>query len=316
MTTTATAAKKSRKTTQRKGRTVEQKRAEMEALHAQLTEGVERLTHSEEWRQYLDFMRSFHAYSFNNLMLILMQRPDAAAVAGFRAWQEKGRQVRKGEHGIRILCPGTVRVRRDAAADAGQAGTDDDEDAKRLIFFPVSVFDISQTDPIEGAPDHSTIAHQLTGEDPAEIFGRVVAYLTAQGITVDREPMTRRNGYTTPTEEGKPPRVAIAEGLTPAQAAKTALHEAAHVLLGHMAQIEEYAQHRGRMEVEAESVAYVVAGVLGLDTSSYSTGYVAGWAGGDVEKIRETAARVLATAHQMIEALEPSETAAASAQAA
>ena len=87
--------------------------------------------------------------------------------------------------------------------------------------------------------------------------------------------------------------------LSPEQAAKTLIHEAAHVLMGHVDDLEEYAQHRGLMETEAESVAFVVAGLAGFDTSAYSLGYVATWSDCKADTIRETAARVLTTAHRI-----------------
>ena len=93
--------------------------------------------------------------------------------------------------------------------------------------------------------------------------------------------------------------------LSPAQTAKTALHEAAHVLQHADEEPGEYAAHRGIKETEAESVAYVLAG---LDTAAYSIGYVAGWADGDPDTIRATAARVLSAVHTLADALTASAT--------
>lgn len=286
----------------------EQRRAEMEALHDQLAEAVEELRSSERWAAYLRFCTSFHRYSFANVMLIWWQCPEASAVAGYRAWQAKGRQVRKGERGLRIIGTGTVRVSDDDAEEEGEKT----EDGRRRVFFPVSVFDISQTELAEGAEDVSTVAHELTGADDAGILARVVAHLTATGVPVAFG-STRAgvNGYTSPAdaETGEPVRVVINDQLDPAQQAKTALHEAAHIALGHIDDDPaEYVAHRGRYEVEAESVAYVLAGILGLDSSAYSVGYVAGWAErAESDVIKDTAARVLKAAHTLAEALAPTE---------
>lgn len=128
----------------------------------------------------------------------------------------------------------------------------------------------------------------------------MAAYLTAQGWNVSREPTgKRRNGYT--TNEGQ--RVVVDSSLSPAQAAKTALHEAGHVTLGHLADdFTEYLTHRGRYE--AESVAYVLAGLLGLDTSAYSVGYVVEWVErAEADVIKESAARVLQAVHTLAAAL-------------
>lgn len=279
----------------------EARRAEMEQLHERLTAQVEALRTSDEWTRYLDFCRSFHSYSFNNLILILSQMPTASRVAGYRAWQGKGRQVRKGERGLRIFGTGTVK-RTEEDPETGE-----EVEGKRRVFFPVSVFDISQTDLMDGEEDRSTIAHALTGEDQGGIIERVVAHLTANGAQVEFGPIEGgTQGYTIPADEktGESVRVVIKEDNEPAQQAKTLLHEAAHITLGHLDDdFSEYVAHRGRYEVEAESVAYVLAGLLGLDSSGYSVGYVAGWAQGEAEVIRETAARVLGGVHTLAEAL-------------
>ena len=284
--------------TSRKGRTPEQKRAEMEELHNTLTAAVEQLRDSETWTAYLRFARSFHRYSFSNLLLIWAQNPEATQVAGYRAWQAKGRQVRKGERGIRIYGTGTVKV----AADDEENG-EEVENGRRRVFFPVSVFDISQTEVMEGHEDVSALAHPLTGEDEGGILARVVDHLTASGAVVEISPLTAANGYTEPASEG-PVRVVIADHLSPAHQAKTALHEAAHIALGHLEDLAEYVEHRGRYEVEAESVAYVLAGMLGLDSAAYSVGYVAGWAErAEVDVIRDSATRVLAAVHALADVL-------------
>lgn len=277
-----------------------QKKAEMEALHQQLADGVEALRTSEQWAAYLAFCGSFHRYSPNNLLLIMMQFPEASQVAGYRAWQAKGRQVIKGAKSIRILGTGTVKV------------TEDDEETvegKRRVYFPVSVFDICQTEAIEGHPDVSTVQARLDGEDEHGIYNAVRDYLTGQGVTVRRASLCGPDGSTTPASDSQPVTVTIEESLSPADAATTMLHEAAHITLGHLAEdLSEYVTHRGRYEVEAESVAYVMAGMLGLDTSATSTGYVAGWAErAESDVLKETAGRVLAAVHTMADALDPAE---------
>ncbi len=289
--------------TSRKGRTPEQKRAEMEALHEKLAQGVEELRSSERWAAYLAFCASFHRYSFGNLMLLLVQCPQAQHVAGYRAWQAKGRQVRKGERAIRILGTGTVKVSTEQDEETGEV-----VEGRRRVFFPVSVFDIAQTDVMEGHEDASTVTRNLTGQDEHGILAVVVDYLTASGVSVSFEQIASgAGGYTTPANEetGQSGRVVIEERNAPAQQAKTAIHEAAHIILGHLAEdYAEYVAHRGRYEVEAESVAYVVAGMLGLDSSDYSTGYVARWAErAEADVIKDTAGRVLGAVHNLIQAL-------------
>lgn len=278
----------------------EERRAEAEALHATIAEQVETLRESEAWSQFLRFAQTFHRYSLGNLLLILAQQPTATYVAGYRTWQKLGRQVRKGERGIRIFGG------RDVTETIEDERTGEETEQRRTLFFPVSVFDLSQTDPTDvEASDRDALTQHLTGEDPAGIYDAVTDYLTAKGWSVTREliPGTA-NGYT--ALDGSR-RVVVHESLSPAQSAKTALHEAAHVILHAEEDPAEYVQHRGIKETEAESVAYIVAGILGLDTSAYSIGYVAGWSRCDAQTIKDTAARVLRTAHTLADALTTTE---------
>ncbi|MFC7403425.1 ArdC-like ssDNA-binding domain-containing protein [Citricoccus sp. GCM10030269] len=274
----------------------EQRRAEAEALQSSIAQQVEALRESEAWTRFLDFAQSFHRYSINNLLLILAQCPEASHVAGYRTWQKLGRQVRKGERGIRIFGG------RDVTETVEDENTGEEKEQRRTRFFPVSVFDMSQTDPIDPeAQDPSTIAHKLTGDDPLGIVDAVTDYLTGKGWTIERVGIAgEANGYTT-TDGSR--RIVVDVDLSPAQAAKTALHEAAHVILHADEDPAEYVEHRGIKETEAESVAYVVAGILGLDTTAYSIGYVAGWSQGESETIKDTAARVLRAAHTLAEAI-------------
>lgn len=277
-------------------KTPEQRRAEAEALHEQIGEQIEALRDTAAWQRFLDFSRAFHQYSLGNLLLILAQSPEATQVAGYRTWQKLGHQVRKGERGIRIF--GGREVRETVEDE----NTGEGKEQRRVRFFPVSVFDVSQTDPIEGeaGADVELVEH-LTGNDPAGIFAAVTEFLIAKGWTVELQPIAGdKNGYT--TIDGSR-RVVIDADLSPAQAAKTALHEAAHVLLHADEPAAEYVAHRGVKETEAESVAYVVAGILGLDTSAYSIGYIAGWSDADPETIKSTAANVLRTAHLIVDAI-------------
>lgn len=267
------------------------RQAEAEALHASIVDQVQQLADSGQWRAFLEFARSFHNYSLNNLLLILAQKPDATMVAGFRQWQAKGRQVRKGEKSIKIF--GYREKKTETSAD-----DDTSADEGRVIrYFPtLSVFDIAQTDPVEGAdPLPSDPTQQLTGDHDHGVITPLTAHLESSGWTIGREPLTHANGYTDPDTL----RVILAGGISVEQAAKTLIHETAHIELHHIDSVEEYRQHRGRMEVEAESVAYVVAGLCGIDTSAYSIGYIAGWSDEDVTVIRDSASRVLAAVHSI-----------------
>lgn len=276
-------------------RSHEAHRDQAHALQESIAAQVHALRSSEQWRRYLDFVASFHSYSLNNLLLILGQCPDASRVAGYRAWQAKGRQVRRGERALRIFGRSTKTLTETDDASG-------EDKARTIVRYPLlSVFDISQTDLIEGACDASTVAHPLTGDDHSGILTAVTTALLGLGWTLSRERIgSSANGYA--TSDGTR-RVVIDADLSPAQAAKTSLHEAAHVVLGHTDQPEEYQTHRGLMETEAESVAYVLAGLLGLDAGPFSIGYIAGWSHGDIDVIKSTAVNVLRAVHELAPAL-------------
>lgn len=282
-----------------------------EQLQAALAVQVQDMASGEQWQAYLDFVGSFHNYSFRNALLIQVQRPTATAVAGYVAWQEKGRQVRKGEQAISILGFATKKVTNPATGEE-----------EKKAYFPVrKVFAEDQTEPItedmiedirKRNPKAKLFSEvpadpvqRLAGEDDNAIADRVRVYLESLGWTVEREELVGPNGYTT-TDGSK--RVVISSTLSPAQAAKTSLHELAHVLL-HTEDgkgIEGLGQ--ATKELEAESASYVSANILGLDSTGYSIGYLTSWSEGDPEAVKATADRVLKGAHLIVEALDPVET--------
>lgn len=265
-------------------RTEEEKRAEAEALHAKLVDQVANLADSDRWRRFLDFKAAFRQYSLNNSLLILAQLPTATHVAGYEDWRKLGRHVRKGEVGLQIFA---YSPRKRVVVDE-QTG---EEETVHFARFPVvKVFDISQTDLDEGRTDDSTVVELLTGADEHGIFARTADLIRGHGWNVELGETGGLNGYT--TIDGTR-RIVVGDHLEPAQQAKTMLHEAAHALLHAEQTAAEYIAHRGLAETEAESVAYVMAAMLGLDTSAYSIGYVAGWADADAALIRSTAANVL-----------------------
>lgn len=266
-------------------KTADERRAEADTLHESICSQLEELTSTEGWARFLAFATGFHSYSLSNVLLILSQRPDASRVAGFRQWQERGRQVRKGERSIKIFGYATKRTEEENGEE------------ERRAYFPIlSVFDVSQTDSIDGE-EIPELAPRLIGGDDAGIYDAAAEWLTGQGLSIDRASTGEANGFT----RHKSRTITIHDQLQPAQAAATMLHEAAHALMH--ADAGDYHEHRGVYETEAESVAYIVAGVLGLDTSSKSIGYIAGWTDGDADTVKTTATRVLATARTILDGI-------------
>lgn len=257
------------------------------ALMEELHDGVSALTTSEGWLRYLSAAARFHRYSFWNTVAILTQAPDATRVAGYQRWRQLDRQVRRGEQGIRILAPCTYR-----------AEDDSDEPDRRVLrgWRVATVFDIGQT---EGNPLPEPPVTLLTGEAPAGLRDQLAALISADGY---RYSLGALPEGTTPGALGitnhSQREVIVRDDLSGAQQAKTTAHELAHVRLHQPRDIEWAAR-----EIEAESVAFIVCGAVGLATDAYSFGYLATWANGDIDTIRATGERVSACARVVLDAL-------------
>jgi antirestriction protein ArdC len=277
------------------------------AIHTQLVEQVAKLTSSQEWRAMLTVAARFHTYSPNNVLLITAQQPDATRVAGYRAWAQLGRQVRKGESGIAILAP--VLRRHDpgpaeVVAEATPPLTNEASVSRVLTGFRVThVFDISQTD----GPDLPDIHPELLdGRSPLGLWSELYDQVEAAGYTIDYADLGQANGQTDFTEQS----VVLHTARSGAQLTKTLAHELAHIDL-HAPKVRPEGLTRDRAEVEAESVAYVVTAAHGFHTEDYSVPYVTGWAGGNTDLIAQTATRVLTCARSILRAAPPSRPAAA-----
>ena len=233
-----------------------------------LSAGIADLTTSEKWTQYLDVQSKFYRYSPNNVMLILLQNPYATRVAGYRAWQALDHQVMAKESALRILAPMTYK--RDDAPEG--------EKAREIRGFKlVPVFDISQTE----GPDLPDIVSKLEGLAPEGVFAKLTEFAQGIGFRVER-PQSLDSGANGDTSHSEG-RIRVVSSNSEAQQAKTLAHEIGHALL-HDPGVEATKDlERGLKELEAESTAYVICTALGMDTSDYSFGYVAGWAGGAPE---------------------------------
>jgi antirestriction protein ArdC len=233
------------------------------------------LTSSDGWERWLKFCRQFRQYSFHNQVMILSQRPEATWVAGYSSWKQLGRQVRRGECGIRILAP-SWRPEPTVHDDTGEPIELD----RVRCFRVVRVFDVSQT---EGSELPRPL-HQIDDGVRQVELDLLLSRAGEAGFSVEFwELRGDRNGDCSHTLR----RIRIDRRLPPAQVVKTLAHELAHALLHG----GDFAGSRALAELEAESVAYISCRDLGIDSSAYSFGYVASWAGGGQE-----AARAVATA--------------------
>ena len=262
-------------------------------LHDQLRDSLAELVTSEDWQRALAVAARFHDYSFANTRLIWAQSLargfTPSRVAGYRAWQELDRQVRKGEKGLQILAPVVRKVTPE----------DSTEEERRVVGYRVvHVFDIAQTD---GEPLPEVTAALVDGELPAD-WSHVTSQITEAGFgfqVADDQRLGEANGIT----DWRHRDVVVRASLPGAQRFKTAVHELAHVRL-HEPESGDRPTCRGIVEVEAESVAYVVCAALGIDSAGYSLPYVASWSGGDVTKVTATANRVVSCARGVLTEIE------------
>jgi antirestriction protein ArdC len=233
-------------------------------LIERLERGFQQVQESDEYRRYLSIVARFHEYSVSNTMLIWMQRPDATHVAGFRTWLSLGRHVLKGERGIRIFAPMTYR--KTVRVTDQTTGEPDEQEIAMLRFRAVSVFDISQTDGDE--LPQPPVTH-LVGDD--ESLGESLAAIAArEGLTISRSEGLGVSGGANGWYARSTRTIWVDPDLEPRMAAKTLCHEIAH----HFA---EHIDNRQEHETIAESVAYIVLGHFGIDSSNYSFGYLASW---------------------------------------
>ena len=279
-----------------------------------LEQGITELFESERYKEYLRVMSKFHNYSFNNTLLIAMQKPDASLVAGFSSWKNNfGRNVMKGEKGIKIIAPSPFTVKQEVEKTDPQTGkpiigkdgkpVTEEKEIKVPAYKVVSVFDVSQT---EGRELPDIAVDELTGDvDRFKDF--FTALEQASPVPVGFEKIEGgAHGYYHLEEK----RITIDEGMSDLQTLKTAIHEIAHAKLHDIdlnAPKEEQKPRvdRRTREVEAESVAYTVCQHYGLDTSDYSFGYVAGWSSGkELAELRGSLETIRNTAAEMINAID------------
>ena len=267
--------------------------------HERLAQAVADLVSGDDWQSFLALAAKLHGYSANNVLLILTQAPWATQVAGYRSWQQLGRQVRAGEKGISILAPCRYRSATDDDNDGDQSDDAASRPGRLVVrgFRTVHVFDISQTDGPEVAePPRPEL---LRGAAPAGLWDGLTTIVGDEGYTLERGDCGGANGLTRFDARV----VRIRDDVDDAQACKSLAHELGHILLHDGT---EYATGcRGRAEVEAESVAYLVCAAAGLNADSYAFAYVAGWSGGDTNAVHAAAERVLGCAHQIVRRLEP-----------
>lgn len=285
----------------------------VQEITEKLEQGIKELFESEKYKNYLNTMSKFHNYSFNNTMLIAMQKPDATLVAGFKAWQKNfDRHVKKGEKGIRILAPAPYKIKEEQEKlnpvtgeimlDKNGMPITEEVEIKIPAFRVVPVFDVSQTDGKE-LPDIGV--NELSGSvEDYEDFMQALTEVSPVPITYE-DIEGEAKGYFHTTDH----RIAIQEGMSQSQTIKTAIHEVVHAKLHDRERNQDIDavldKDRNTKEVEAESVAYTVCQHFGIDTSDYSFGYIARWSSDrDMKELKSSLDTIRKTASELITGIE------------
>ena len=277
--------------------------------------GIKELFESDKYRQYLSTMSRFHRYSVNNTMLIYMQRPDATHVAGFNKWRDQfGRNVLKGEKGIRIIAPTPYKkkveeIKTDPETNAPILDADgkaiiEEKEIRIPMFKVVSVFDVSQT---SGKPLPQLAADLSGNVQQYEVF--MEALRRASPVPMEIKPVARdTDGFFSIKAQS----ITIRAGMSEVQTVCAAVHEIAHAKLHdyeHMTELADDGEtilvpgekSRNTEEVEAESISYAVCQYYGIETGENSFGYIATWSKGkELKELRASLETINKTASELI----------------
>ena len=276
----------------------------MSEIQLKLENGVRDIFESDRYKEYIQTMSKFPHYSINNCILIASQKPDASYVCGFKKWQEFGRAVNKGSRGIMIIAPVKVKgTEQEQMFDENSKlviGADGKPVMEEVIreyqsFRPVYVFDYSDT---SGNPLPSITSMLEESVESFEELKEVLMKVSPVPITF--EPITSgANGFYSPAEH----RIVVKNDLPQLQTIKTMIHEIGHAALKHGSKEDKW--DRETKEVQAESVAYWVTQMLGLDTSDYSFGYIGGWSKDkEVSELKESLDVIKTTADEISKKIE------------
>lgn|GEM_PF-5523237 len=287
----------------------EQRQQQLTAITDMLEQGVADVFTSEKYMEYLKTMSKFTRYSTNNTILISMQRPEATLVAGYEAWKKNfNRQVKKGEKGIKIFAPVPYKstIERDkidpntrqVVLDRNGEAVKEQVEVRRAAFRAITVFDVSQTtgDPLP------LLSPTLLRDDVADFENVLAVLIQTAKIPVRFEDIPGEAfGYYDRTNK----RIVVRDGLAQAQTVKTLIHEIAHSRLHAIDEnapdSDKHLPDQNTREVQAESVAFVVASHYGLDTGEYSFTYIAGWSSGrEAEELKESLQTIRETANDLI----------------
>ncbi len=283
---------------------------QLKEITERLEQGVKDLFTSEKYTEYLKTMSQFHNYSFNNTLLIAMQKPESTLVAGYGTWSKKfHRQVKRGEKGIKIIAPVPIREKEEVEKFDPETnepvlrpdGQPETEEVEHIIprFRVATVFDISQT---YGDPLPELDAPELMGSvENFDIFMEAIRMVSPAPMHYAEIEGDSKGYYSNVNKE-----IVIREGMSEKQTMKTAVHEVTHAMCHDRDLMEELGEKKNKMtiETEAESVAFTVCSFFNLDVSDYSFPYLAGWASSmEMKELRSSMDFIRKTAGSFIDSM-------------
>lgn len=264
------------------------KKEEAKQLISSIDKQIADCSNTEDFKKWLKVMSKFHNYSFNNQMLIAAQCPTATYVKGFRSWQKDcHRTVKKGEKAIKILAPQIHTVKGTKV----KKNDDEEDEITYMTYKVIPVFDVSQTE----GEELPKICKTLEGD--VKNFDNLVKCLVKQTkaeVIFDEESNCKEKGYYN-YKDNK----IVVHPSSQVQQLKTLVHEITHSLQPDVKEVGE----TPKLELEAESVAYVVCNSLGYDTSDYSIEYLSSWKQGEEREVKDSLKFISSTANKMIKKL-------------
>lgn len=285
-----------------KKKSKDEKELELNAILEKLNQGVMEVFESSNYKAWLDSFSKFYQYSFNNVILILLQRPDATLCNSFIRWQSLGRTVNKGAKGIEILCP--VKYKYTVEEDAYENGCvvinsdgtikKEQKEKEGLRFKIGHTFDISDT----SGEELPTLTRKIE-ESPVILETVIEEIMKASDIPVAYdETLHDAYGYYHLQEK----RIGIQPNLGSLHTCKTIIHELAHSKLHSVEQKKKISKNE--REIEAESVAYVTLTHFGFDVSEYSFSYVASYCDGkSIKELQDSLSRIERCSRELIDFL-------------
>ncbi len=255
-----------------------------------VVEHLQKIIDNGEYEKFLKFQKSFKGYSFNNLILIFSQFPDATKVAGKSKWLKLKREPVKNAKKIFIIAPIPRTCQRKKTVIENGQEIEKIETIRYNYYKYVYVYDISQTTG-ESIPLQ---VNKINNNEMGDFYNKLKLF--SKFPVYEEEIVLGADGYYSPKKK----KIVIEKNMSIDDKAATLLHEIAHSLYDDF----DYKTDRNLSEVFVESIAYIVADHFGLDTSRCSFNYIARWAKGDSKVVLELGSKIQKCANEFIDEIE------------